>query len=385
MLNQPVMRQPARDRSCCHGQRLPRLASASVRAFGLGAWIALTLALLLSGCAGPRLPPLPAPPSSPAPAPPLRPLPGPITSTPSPTPDRDGPGANPPPDLLQLPDAEPRIEPPRVGGPNKPYEALGQAYTPLLGDPVWTERGLASWYGRKFHGRRTANGETYDMYAMTAAHKTLPLPSYVRVLNPANGREVVVRVNDRGPFHGDRIIDLSYTAAAKLGLLRGVAPVQIERLTLEAIRSGSWRRPGGETVVAQSASRAAVPALEPEAETAADPIAEIARRASGPGPAALTSTPTTTPTTTPATTPATTLPAGFWLQLGAFRDAVAAHGWREQLQQRADWLQPWLTVLGDAQWHRVQAGPYATRPEAALVAQRLRDLLRLTPVLLERR
>ena len=156
--------------------------------------------------------------------------------------DRDGAEAHPPSDLLQRPDAEPQVEALRVGGPNKPYEVLGRQYVPFTQDRPFTERGLASWYGAKFHGRRTASGEPYDMYAMTAAHPTLPIPSYARVRNPANGREVVVRVNDRGPFHGGRIIDLSYTAALKLGLLRGVAPVEVERLTHEAIRTGAWRR-----------------------------------------------------------------------------------------------------------------------------------------------
>ena len=115
---------------------------------------------------------------------------------------------------------------------------------PITQDRPYVERGLASWYGRKFHGRRTASGEPYDMYAMTAAHPTLPIPSYARVRNPANGREVVVRVNDRGPFHPGRIIDLSYTAALKLDLLRGVAPVEVRAHHLEEIRAGSWRRGG---------------------------------------------------------------------------------------------------------------------------------------------
>ncbi|MFW2168236.1 septal ring lytic transglycosylase RlpA family protein, partial [Enterobacter cloacae complex sp.6722794] len=95
----------------------------------------------------------------------------------------------------------------------------------------YMDRGLASWYGRKFHGRPTSSGEVYNMYAMTAAHATLPIPSYARVRNPANGREVIVRINDRGPFHKGRIIDLSYTAALKLDLLRGVAPVEVRRIT----------------------------------------------------------------------------------------------------------------------------------------------------------
>jgi rare lipoprotein A len=159
-----------------------------------------------------------------------------------PPPDRDGPPATPPPNLSAVPDAEPRVEPIKAIGANKPYEVAGQRYAPLSADVPYTQRGLASWYGRKFHGRPTASGEPYDMYAMTAAHPTLPIPSYARVRNPANGREVVVRVNDRGPFHSSRLIDLSYTAALKLGLLGGVAMVEVERLTHEVIRSGSWRR-----------------------------------------------------------------------------------------------------------------------------------------------
>lgn len=159
---------------------------------------------------------------------------------------RDGPGTNIPPDLDRVPDAEPRIEPIRTsGGTSKPYTVLGRGYAPITDDRPFRESGLASWYGRKFHAASTSSGEPYDMYAMTAAHKTLPLPSYVRVRNPANNREVVVRVNDRGPFVDGRVIDLSYTAALKLDLLRGVAPVEIERITNEDIRTGAWRRDNG--------------------------------------------------------------------------------------------------------------------------------------------
>lgn len=111
-------------------------------------------------------------------------------------------------ELLQVPDAQPRIEPLRPGGPNKPYAVLGRSYTPLTTDAEVRESGLASWYGSKFHGLPTASGERYDMYAMTAAHPTMPIPSYARVRNPANGREVVVRINDRGPFSPGRVIDL---------------------------------------------------------------------------------------------------------------------------------------------------------------------------------
>ena len=155
---------------------------------------------------------------------------------------RDGPGANPPPGLDRVPDARPRVEPLRVGGPNKPYEIFGQRYVPMTTDVAFRESGGASWYGRKFHGLPTSSGETYDMYAMTAAHKTLPIPSYARVRNPANGREVVVRVNDRGPFAPGRVLDLSYTAALRLGVLAGVAPVEVVRLTHADIRSAERLR-----------------------------------------------------------------------------------------------------------------------------------------------
>jgi len=137
-----------------------------------------------------------------------------------------------------VPDAEPRVEPLRIGGPNKPYVVLGRRYEPMTADRPLAESGGASWYGRKFHGRPTASGELYDMFAMTAAHKTMPIPSYARVRNPANGREIVVRVNDRGPFADGRVIDLSYTAALKLGVLNGVAPVQVRRITHAEIRAG---------------------------------------------------------------------------------------------------------------------------------------------------
>ncbi len=158
--------------------------------------------------------------------------------------ERDGPHPNPPANLERVPDAVPRLEAVRAGGPNKPYEALGRSYTPIQHERPFREQGLASWYGRKYHGRPTSNGETYDMFAMTAAHPLLPIPSYARVTNPANGRQVIVRINDRGPFVPGRVIDLSYTAALRLGLLAGVAPVTVERITPEEIRSGRWREAG---------------------------------------------------------------------------------------------------------------------------------------------
>ena len=143
----------------------------------------------------------------------------------------DGPETSPPVDIASIPDAVAKLEPRSASG-NKPYVVFGVTYTPLPESIGYRERGITSWYGKKFHGRRTSSGEPYDMYAMTAAHKTLPLPSYVRVRNMQNNRTIVVRVNDRGPFLHNRLIDLSYAAAAKLGILgTGTGVVEIEAVS----------------------------------------------------------------------------------------------------------------------------------------------------------
>lgn len=142
----------------------------------------------------------------------------------------DGPEATPPPNLDAVPDAVPREEPLHRFA-NRTYVALGSTYTPQTTRRAHSEEGLASWYGRRFHGKKTASGEPYDMYAMTAAHPTLPIPSYARVTALNTGKSVVVRINDRGPFHSKRVIDLSYTAAYKLGYLKsGSARVRVESL-----------------------------------------------------------------------------------------------------------------------------------------------------------
>lgn len=147
--------------------------------------------------------------------------------------DDDGPHDRIPADLANIADAIPRDEPLAKSG-NRPYEVFGIRYEPVANIVGYRERGVASWYGKKFHGRRTSSGEPYDMYQMTAAHKTLPLPSYVRVRNLENGRAVVVRVNDRGPFLHGRLIDLSYAAAHKLGIVgRGTGIVEVEHADTE--------------------------------------------------------------------------------------------------------------------------------------------------------
>ena len=143
----------------------------------------------------------------------------------------DGPHARPAVDISKVPDAVPRDEPLSARG-NKPYSVFNVGYRPLKNAKGYRERGVASWYGKKFHGRLTSSGEPYDMYSMTAAHKTLPLPSYVRVRNLRNGKSVVVRVNDRGPFLNNRLIDLSYAAAARLNIIgTGTGVVEVESLS----------------------------------------------------------------------------------------------------------------------------------------------------------
>lgn len=146
------------------------------------------------------------------------------------SPERDR-GPSKPIDFSHLPDATPKKDRRTRAGNKSPYTVLGKTYQVMPDSKGFRQQGQASWYGKKFHGRNTSNGEVYDMYAMTAAHKTLPIPSYVQVTNHLNGRSVVVRVNDRGPFHGGRIIDLSYAAASKLGFAeRGTAQVSVEAI-----------------------------------------------------------------------------------------------------------------------------------------------------------
>ena len=148
----------------------------------------------------------------------------------------DGPHERPPAGLDQVADATPRVEPLHRYA-NRPYRVFGKDYRPLSAVQPFRQRGMASWYGKRFHGRKTSSGETYDMYKMTAAHPTLPIPSYARVTNLASGRSVVVRINDRGPFHAGRVIDLSYVAAWKLGYI-GAGSAQVE---VEAIVPGASR------------------------------------------------------------------------------------------------------------------------------------------------
>ena len=236
----------------------------------------------------------------------------------------DGPGDKPPPNLDAIADAVPRSEPLHRFA-NRPYQALGKQFTPLTSVQPYRERGMASWYGRRYHGQKTSTGEIYDMYAMSAAHPTLALPSYARVTSVANGRSVVVRLNDRGPFLHGRVIDLSYAAAHRLGI----------------IQAGS-----GEVVV-----EAIVPGAAPRA--LAPPPAEA----------------------TPAS-PASASPA-VYVQLGAFSSRENAEALRERISR--DFSRDGALVLRSGDLWRLQLGPYATRDAASAAADTVEKLYDLKP------
>lgn len=260
----------------------------------------------------------------------------------------DGPADSVPDNLDAIPDAEPKLEPLHRFA-NRPYTVLGKDYVPAQELKPYRARGIGSWYGRKFHGQKTSSGEVYDMFAMTAAHPTLPIPSYARVTNLANGRSVVVRINDRGPFLHERIIDLSYAAAWKLDYVgSGSALVEVESVL------------PGETPFAAAAASA-------QASPAADPIAALA--------------------TAPAEAPP--LPAvqelrGTFLQLGAFGSLDNAESFRARLLRQLDWLNETLHIHARDGMYRLHLGPYRDAREAGIVAERIREALALKPFVVQR-
>jgi rare lipoprotein A len=228
----------------------------------------------------------------------------------------DGPEANPPPNLDAVPDAVPREEP-LIPAANRTYVALGNTYTPLTEHRAYSEEGLASWYGRRFNGKKTSSGERYDMYAMTAAHPTLPIPSYARVTSLSTGKSVVVRINDRGPFHSDRIIDLSYTAAHKLGLL------------------------------AHGSGRVRVESIDPAAQGKPDEVSE----------------------------------EGLFLQVGAFEHIENAQKLLERVKRELGLDDTRVQVVLIGALHRVQIGPYASEGDARVDRDQVRERLDLNAVL----
>ena len=233
----------------------------------------------------------------------------------------DGPGANPPANLASIPDALPRTEPLHRFA-NRPYQVFGKDYVPAASLAPFRQSGIGSWYGRRFHGAPTSSGEPYDMYAMTAAHPTLPIPSYARVTNLANGRSVVVRINDRGPFHSDRIIDLSYAAAWKLGYVE----VGSARVEVESVFPGK-----------------AEPAQEAKSET-----------------------------------------KGVFLQLGVFSARDAAENFRVRVYRELAWLSEAIQIVASGALFRLHLGPYRSQDEARPIADRIQSELSLRPVIVGR-
>ena len=284
----------------------------------------------------------------------------------------DGPGDNPPPNLDSIPDAVPRVEPLRKAN-MRSYVALGKTYAPLSELGAYKERGIASWYGRRYHGQKTASGEIYDMYGMTAAHTILPLPSYARVTNIKNGRSVVVRVNDRGPFHSDRLIDLSYTAAYKLGVLGGGSAL----VEVESILPGAEpaRRVEVKVKVEVEAERAAVPSVAEKQTDAAKPFLFEVATASVPAPEPeLASTPSTA-----------VAPAGaVYLQLGAFGARDNAENFLARLRAELPTLTDSIGIVVKDGLFKVQAGPYADQVLARQAADKIAQSLAIKPVLLVR-
>lgn len=250
----------------------------------------------------------------------------------------DGPAENPPLDLAAVPDAEPRDEALQKFA-NQSYEVMGNRYVPDTSGKPYRTQGLASWYGRKFHGKKTSSGEVYDMYGMTAAHRTLPIPSYARVTNILTGKSVVVRINDRGPFHPSRLIDVSYAAAVKLGLLaKGSAMVEVQRVF--------------------AADGRGLPT-------------------SGPAPNVpeLVASPTVT-----LRSPGTSDASRLFLQLGAFETQANAEAFRDKVTQELTWLNENIRILPKGSLFSVRLGPYPTRLEASAIANKIRATLDVAPL-----
>ncbi len=254
----------------------------------------------------------------------------------------DGPGADAPPNLDAIPDAVPKAEPLHRYA-NRPYSALGKTYTPLLETGHYKEHGIASWYGKKFQGQHTSIGEVYDMYAMTAAHPTLPIPSYARVTNPANGKSVIVRVNDRGPFLHDRIMDLSYVAAYKLGYVNnGSAEVEVE-----SIATGSN---------APVTAAVEAPAVKVDAVAAAPVVASAIPLVAAGG-----------------------RTGQVFLQLGAFKAKEGAESFLAKMRAELGDSGKTLTLYEKEGLTRIHLGPYASADEARGATAKLAEKLGFRP------
>jgi len=288
-----------------------------------------------------------APPRGPAPASTPPAVTPPPASAPTPSSKYykdDGPGESTPANLDSIPEAVPRLEPLRSAA-NRPYTVLGRNYVPATSLKRYRERGIASWYGRKFHGQKTSIGDTYDMFAMTAAHPTLALPSYARVTNVATGQSVIVRVNDRGPFLHGRIIDLSFVAAHRLGIAQnGSGEVDVQAILPGAIaQSPQASQPPLPTVA--SAPVATVPFVPPT----------TAAQASG----------------APDAPPVASVVGGYSVQLGAFANFANAQAFLAHAQNQLSTAQVEAKIRQAGGLYRVYIGPYPARVEAERVGERI--------------
>ncbi|TAN28214.1 MAG: septal ring lytic transglycosylase RlpA family protein [Castellaniella sp.] len=292
----------------------------------------------------------------------------------------DGMGDHIPANIAAIPDAVPRIEHP-VPANFRPYEVFGVRYVPLAENQSYRREGVASWYGRKFHGEKTANGETYDMYAMTAAHPLLPVPSYARVTRVSTGRSIIVRINDRGPFHPGRIIDLSYVAAAKLGLVgRGSGEVIVQAITNADILAGNYRNPPPVMVASRAPSAptplpapAPAPALAPPTAPAPLPVPTMPAAASPPS--------VSTASAAQAAAimgQSESANGGVYLQFGAFASALNAQAFSQRINAQINGGQTAVTYQSSL--YKVRMGPYASRDAAAQAAAVLARTADINPV-----
>jgi rare lipoprotein A len=251
----------------------------------------------------------------------------------------DGPDGAIPVDLERLPEPQPKLEPMNAQA-NQPYSVFGREYIPLTAPAEYRRQGTASWYGRKFHGQRTSSGEVYDMYALTAAHPTLPIPSYARIHNLQNGKSVVVRINDRGPFSSGRIMDVSYAAAHRLGFLQeALANVEVLAIVPEGVA--------------------------PRLATA---------------PAATNESPAETPPDIPIASES----GGIYLQLGAFSNRANAENFRARASRELEWLKHPFQLRQRGNLVALQVGPFAQRAEANATAQKIRESLAVKPLVISR-
>ena len=297
----------------------------------------------------------------------------------------DGPGDNPPPNLESTVDPIPMVEPFSRSG-NKPYVVFGKTYTPIT-DPntPFKQRGLATWYGKKFHGQKTSSGERYDMYQITAAHPILPIPSYARVTNLENGKQIIVRINDRGPFHSSRIIDLSYTAALKLGYVgKGSTVLEVERLLPEDIdRMAENRKNQPTNIVSNQPVRQVNPnpmaianVASPQAESrdnsshnaATQQSIEDLIAAQEKLPIEKLSQPEAS--TTNAQSGNVSQSSGYYIQVGAYAIRANAEMNLSRFKQRLAKQLPDFDIVQVGSLYRLISGPFASRNEAlSLIAQ----------------